>query len=152
MDEIATQTLFEQLVQEKAKASDKNAMTPIRDGIRDFKDMQSHIERQQHLKQNIQTLMKQAPAEVRDNLQEILDSNNKYLDLQRVQQLLLQKNYNQLLKNGGITNLIRKDMLRKDLASKDLFNKLMQSYQSIKTDVVSLAQARETVSQTDATE
>ena len=79
--------------------------------------------------------------ESREEIKQIIESHNEYLDLTRLEEMLLKKQYDKI----KAINVIDRERLIKDVQSGKLMKKFMDNYLQTKMDVVSLAEARETI-------
>jgi hypothetical protein len=76
---------------------------------------------------------------------QVLASKSDYLSLGELEKLLLNKEFDKLKSGEAISSIIDRERIFADLRKNGGLKKFLDNYQSTRLDVVSLAEARETV-------
>ncbi len=146
---LRSQSIYEMITHTKKNLNQVgNQNSSIHEEIKDFAKLQQRIIKDKKLRESIIALAQQAPRDIADLITSVNKSSSNYINYQELERILLAKDYERLRQSGGVSAIIDKERifsdLRKDQSS---LQALLKNYLSTRLDVVSLAEARETVSQ-----
>jgi hypothetical protein len=145
-DLLRSQSVYEKIKHTKhtiGKVGQRKAS--LRDEVKSFAKFQQRLLTERKARENVEHLAQQAPKNVRDVLDQVLASQSQYLNLSELEKILLNKEYDKLKSSEGLSTLIDRERIFTDLRKNGGLKKFLDNYQNTRLDVVSLAEARETV-------
>ena len=125
----------------------------MREEVKNFANLQQRLLNDRRIRDSIDSLTAQAPRDIQDLVNTVQKNHGSsdYLNYQELQRLLLAKDYDKLRASNGISQtIIDKERLFTDLRKKGgqkQIERFLHNYLQTRLDVVSLADARETVAQ-----
>jgi|LauGreDrversion4_2_1035121.scaffolds.fasta_scaffold67638_6 hypothetical protein len=79
-------------------------------------------------------------------VQEIINSSSKYVNYAELEKILLSKDYEKLRSSSDLNTFIDKERIFSDIRrNQSMLSSLIKEHKNIRLDVVSLAEARETI-------
>lgn len=148
-DLLRSQSVYEMIKYTKQSLSNVSSkQSTFRDDVRDFAGMQRRLLADRQARDNIETLVRQAPRDIQQLVESVQASSSEYINLTELEKVLRAHDYGKL--RGSATSIIDRERLFGDLRKKAGEPKLqsfLSSYLNTPLDVVSLAEARETVAQ-----
>ena len=141
-------SVYEMIKQKKHALTDVSAkQSAFREEIRDFASLQRRLLADRQTRESIEVLTKQAPRDVQALLASIQSSSSEYLNLAELERVLKARDYEKLRSSATIIDRQRMfgDLRKK--AGEPKLQSFLSSYMNTPLDVVSLAEARETVAQ-----
>lgn len=140
---VKNESLYTKLKNDKAlvqKYGPRNF--DIKEELGAFNKLQDKVTANRKVREQIAVLADSAPLDVRERVELILGSNSDYLNLTKLEKLLIKKRYHDVQP----INIIDKERLIVDISRGTIMQEWTNNYLNTHLDVVSLAQTKEVIS------
>jgi hypothetical protein len=145
-DLLRSQSVYEKIKHTKFNIANVGRQrAALRDEVKDFAKLQQRVLAERRARENVELLTQQAPKNVREVVEQVLASKSSYLSIAELEKMLSNKEYDKIRTSEGLTGLIDRERIFVDLRKNGGMKKFLDNYQNTRLDVVSLAEARETV-------